>query len=78
MTQSYRRSGDEMPQHRPYAYGDDEQSHGQTYGQGHGHETYGGPRGARVPRTPPSVSRRFRRRPRTHPSRGGGPADRSR
>ncbi|GAO05653.1 S1C family serine protease [Streptomyces lydicamycinicus] len=46
MTQSYRRSGDEMPQHRPYAYGDDEQSHGQTYGQGHGHETYGGTAGS--------------------------------
>ncbi|WP_405840597.1 trypsin-like peptidase domain-containing protein [Streptomyces platensis] len=58
MTQSYRRSGDEMPQHRPYAYGDDEQSHGrndgqgqdhgQDYGQGygHGHEAYAGSPGA--------------------------------
>ncbi|GAA5614005.1 serine protease [Streptomyces platensis] len=58
MTQSYRRSGDEMPQHRPYAYGDDEQSHGrndghgqdhgQDHGQGygHGHEAYAGSPGA--------------------------------
>ncbi|MGY5077618.1 S1C family serine protease [Streptomyces nigrescens] len=43
MTQSYRRSGDEMPQDRPYAYGDD---HGQGYGQGYGHEAYGGTPGA--------------------------------
>ncbi|WJY39973.1 trypsin-like peptidase domain-containing protein [Streptomyces sp. P9-2B-2] len=58
MTQSYRRSGDEMPQHRPYAYGDDEQGHGQDDGRGqdhgpdhgqgygHGHEAYGGTAGS--------------------------------
>ncbi|MFI1502038.1 S1C family serine protease [Streptomyces platensis] len=52
MTQSYRRSGDEMPQHRPYAYGDDEQSHGrnhgqgQEYGQGYGREAYGAAAGS--------------------------------
>ncbi|WP_432146707.1 S1C family serine protease [Streptomyces sp. bgisy084] len=34
MTESYRRSGDEMPQQRPYAYGDDEQGHGQDQGRG--------------------------------------------
>ncbi|WP_395369969.1 S1C family serine protease [Streptomyces tubercidicus] len=44
MTQSYRRSGDEMPENRPYAYGDDQQGYDQQgYGQqGYGHQTYGG------------------------------------
>ncbi|MFE1176824.1 S1C family serine protease [Streptomyces sp. NPDC058773] len=51
MTQSYRRSGDEMPQDRSYsAYGDDGQGHGhgQGYGYGpdHGQETYGGAAGS--------------------------------
>ncbi|MGW3010904.1 S1C family serine protease [Streptomyces sp. NPDC001219] len=47
MTQSHRRSGDEMPQDRPYAYGEE---HGQGYGHGpaqeYGHEPYGGTAGA--------------------------------
>ncbi|MGY5129704.1 S1C family serine protease [Streptomyces nigrescens] len=63
MTQSYRRSGDEMPQDRPYAYGDD-------HGQGYGHEAYGGTPGAgfseqAVPPLPPYAPepRRRARRP---------------
>ncbi|MFJ9415512.1 S1C family serine protease [Streptomyces sp. NPDC101227] len=36
MTDSYRRSGDEMPQDRPYAYGDDDHGH-----NGHGQYGYG-------------------------------------
>ncbi|MFG2098529.1 S1C family serine protease [Streptomyces sp. NPDC048612] len=47
MTQSHRRSGDEMPQDRPYAYGEE---HGQGYGPGpaqeYGHEPYGATAGA--------------------------------
>ncbi|MFE6741620.1 S1C family serine protease [Streptomyces tubercidicus] len=43
MTQSYRRSGDEMPENRPYAYGYDQQGYDQ---QGHGHQTFGGTPGA--------------------------------
>ncbi|MGW2416741.1 S1C family serine protease [Streptomyces tubercidicus] len=48
MTQSYRRSGDEMPENRPYAYGDDQQGDDQQgYGhQGYGHQTFGGTPGA--------------------------------
>ena len=72
MTESYRRSGDELPQDRPYADGDD-------YGHPSGHEAGGAAQGApgagerafpppRL-RTPPS-----RRRPR----RGAGSAGRSR
>lgn len=69
MTQSYRRSGDEMPENRPYAYGDDQQGYGQ---QGYGHQTYGGHRAPRARRMPDSGSRRLRRCPRTPPSRGAG------
>ncbi|MYX11472.1 trypsin-like serine protease [Streptomyces sp. SID8375] len=65
MTQSYRRSGDEMPQDRPYAYGDDH-GQGQGYGQGYGHEAYGGTQGAgfseqAVPPPPPYAPERRRR-----------------
>ncbi|UYB40648.1 trypsin-like peptidase domain-containing protein [Streptomyces sp. Je 1-4] len=75
MTQSYRRSGDEMPQDRPYAYGDDHgqgygqgqgYDHGQGQGQGQGHEAYGAAPGAgfseqAVPPPPPYAPERRRR-----------------
>ncbi|MFC9234738.1 S1C family serine protease [Streptomyces decoyicus] len=49
MTESYRRSGDELPQDRPYAYGND-------YGHPYGHETGGAAQsapGAGEPAFPP-------------------------
>ncbi|MGW8557952.1 S1C family serine protease [Streptomyces tubercidicus] len=50
MTQSYRRSGDETPENRPYAYGDDQQGYDQQ--QGYGQQGYGGTSG--TPGTPGS------------------------
>ncbi|MEU5211838.1 trypsin-like peptidase domain-containing protein [Streptomyces sp. NPDC020742] len=56
MTQSYRRSGDEMPQDRPYGYGADHGAdqaahYGTDYGSAHG--AYPGGGGPAVPPPPP-------------------------
>ncbi|MFF7700257.1 S1C family serine protease [Streptomyces lydicus] len=67
MTESYRRSGDEMPQNGPYAYG---AQHGPQHGPHHG-APYGDQAGAAVPPPPPyapgpegaSEARRRARRP---------------
>ncbi|MFF8787278.1 S1C family serine protease [Streptomyces sp. NPDC015125] len=72
MTESYRRSGDEVPQDRPYAYGNDHGSdHGSDYGRPHGHGAgqgvpgAGGAGGQAFPPPPPYAPepRRRARRP---------------